>query len=72
MDTMSNRSKSVCIAVASAGRREEAEDAIRAACKHLVDVASRIHREDWKATYFRNIEEHAATLALGREWGIEV
>ncbi len=59
-------------ALASAGRREEAEDAIRAACKHLVDVASRIHREDWKATYFRNIEEHAATLALGREWGIEV
>lgn len=57
-------------ALAASGNRAEAERAISAACKHLTDVASRIHREDWKTTYFENIEEHAATLALARSWGL--
>jgi tetratricopeptide (TPR) repeat protein len=54
-------------ALLAAGRREEAESAIRSARARLREVAARIDDPAWRAGYLA-LPQHASTLALARVW----
>jgi tetratricopeptide (TPR) repeat protein len=59
-------------ALEASGERAAATQVIAAAAAQLAQVAARIHRADWRHTYYEAIEEHAATRALARAWGVPV
>jgi eukaryotic-like serine/threonine-protein kinase len=58
-------------ALIATDRMTDAKEALRDAKRALDRAAARIGDEAIRASYLNNVPEHARTLALARQYGVE-